>query len=269
MKYEPAIRFGFFFGILALMLLWEAIAPRRQCSVPRLMRWLSNVGLLLLGTMVLRAVFPLAAVGVAAIAQDRNWGLLHLISLAPWQTVLLSIVALDFTVYLQHVLFHALPTLWRLHQVHHTDLDFDATTGVRFHPLEILLSMVIKIAVVWALGTPAIAVLIFEVLLNATSLFNHGNVRLPVQLDRLLRWFVVTPDMHRVHHSMLPQETNRNFGFNLPWWDYLFGTYQDRPSSGYQKMVVGVAAYQQDRRVEQLHWLLILPFLNRRLPDER
>ncbi len=269
MKHEPMIRLGVFCGIFLSMLLWEAIAPWRQRSTHKRMRWYSNMGLLGLGTVLLRVVFPLAAVGVAAIAQAQNWGLLHLISLPRWQTLVLSIVGLDFAVYLQHVLFHALPTLWRLHQVHHTDPDFDVTTGVRFHPLELLLSMAIKIAIVGFLGTPVIAVLIFELLLNATSLFNHGNVRLPVRVDRLLRWMIVTPDMHRIHHSVIPQESNRNFGFNLPWWDYLFGTYQQHPSAGYQKMGVGLAEYQHDARVEQLPWLLILPFIHRSLPDNR
>lgn len=261
MQYEPSIRFSFFVSILGLMMLWEAISPRRQLSVPRLMRWSSNIGLLALGTMMLRAVFPLAAVGVAKIAEESGWGLFHILALARWQTILLSIIGLDLAVYLHHVLFHALPTLWQFHKVHHTDLDFDVTTGLRFHPLEILLSMGSKLAIVLLLGTPAVAVLIFEVVLNATSMFNHGNVRLPNWLDRLLRFFVVTPDMHRIHHSAIPEETNSNLGFNLPWWDYVFGTYRARPSVGYAKMTIGLAGYQKNLRVEQLHWMLILPFI--------
>ncbi len=257
------IRFGFFGGILGLMALWEAYAPRRRLSAPKLLRWFSNLGLLALGTVAVRSVFPLAVVGVAAIAEEQRWGLFHAISLAHWQTVALSILCLDFAVYLHHVLFHALPTLWRIHKVHHTDLDFDVTTGLRFHPFEILLSLGLKIAIVLLLGTPVIAVLIFEVLLNATSMFTHGNVWLPSQLDRLLRLFVVTPDMHRIHHSAILDETNSNFGFNLPWWDYVFGTYRSRPSVDHKEMIIGLADFQKDLRVEQLHWMLVLPFLNK------
>jgi sterol desaturase/sphingolipid hydroxylase (fatty acid hydroxylase superfamily) len=261
MVYEPIVRFGFFFSIFVLMVLWEMVAPCRKLSASRRLHWFSNVGILVVGTLLLRAVFPLAAVGVAVIAQEQGMGLLPVIPLTDWQAVVLSIMALDLAVYLHHVLFHYLPTLWSLHKVHHADLDFDVTTGLRFHPLEILLSMLGKVAVVLLLGTPPLAVLIFEVLLNATSMFNHGNVRLPTQLDRLLRLFVVTPDMHRIHHSAIPQETNRNYGFNLPWWDYIFGTYRDHPSVSHTKMTIGLSEYQQDLRVEQLHWMLILPFL--------
>ena len=217
MDKEATIRLIFFFGILGLMLLWEVINPFRPLSVPKPMRWFSNLGLVILNTIILRGVLPLAAVGMAAIATERNWGLFNIITLPKWQVVVLSVIGLDLIIYLQHVLFHALPTLWRLHKVHHADLDFDVTTGLRFHPLEILLSMGIKIIAILQLGAPVIAVLIFEILLNATSMFNHGNVSLTAQCDRLLRLFVVTPDMHRIHHSVLPHETNSNFGFNLTW----------------------------------------------------
>ncbi|NEQ54544.1 MAG: sterol desaturase family protein [Leptolyngbya sp. SIO3F4] len=261
LQYESQIRFTIFFGILLLMKLWETIAPCRRLSAPKLMRWFSNVGLLFLGTIVLRAVFPLAAVGVAAMAEERQWGLFYLIPLASWQTIILSIVLLDFTTYLQHRLFHAVPMLWRLHKVHHADPDFDVTTGLRFHPLEILLSMVGKIVLVLVLGAPVIAVLLFELILNVTSMFNHGNVGLPGRLDQLLRLVVVTPDMHRVHHSVLVPETNSNFGFNIPWWDYLLGTYRERPAAGYQGMTIGLAEYQQDWRVAKLPWMLMLPFV--------
>ena len=260
MLYEPIIRFSCFFGVLTGMLLWETMAPLRKRLAPRRLRWLSNVGLLVIGTVLLRATFPLAAVGVAAIAEEQQWGLFQSISLAPWQTIVLSIIALDLIVYLNHVLFHALPSLWRIHRVHHVDLDFDVTTGLRFHPLEILLSMVVKMGGVFLLGTPVIAVLIFEVLLNATSMFNHGNVGLPQGVDRLLRMVVVTPDMHRIHHSAISQETNSNFGFNLPWWDHLFGTYRARPSVDYKTMAIGLAEYQKDFRVVRLPWMLIFPF---------
>ncbi|WP_071515487.1 sterol desaturase family protein [Geitlerinema sp. PCC 9228] len=261
MNSEPIIRFSAFFGVLLAMALWEAIAPCRQLSVSKPVRWLSNLGIVVLNTAILRLVFPMAAVGVAAIATERSWGLLNVANIPYWQAVVLSVIVLDGVIYLQHVMFHALPTLWRLHKVHHADIDFDVTTGLRFHPLEILLSMGIKMAAILLLGAPVLGVLIFEVLLNATAMFNHGNVTLPQQLDRVLRLFVVTPDMHRVHHSVVPQETNSNFGFNLPWWDYLFGTYRDRPAASQQTMTIGLSEYQRNLRVEQLHWMLLLPFL--------
>lgn len=244
------------------MMLWETIAPLRQLSVSKPMRCFSNLSLVVLNTLVLRAVFPITVVKIAAIAAKKQWGLFNNIALSGWQVILLSILMLDAIVYLQHVMFHALPTLWRVHRVHHVDLDFDVTTGLRFHPVEILLSMGIKIIAVVLLGTPAIAVIIFELLLNATSMFNHSNISLPEKLDDCLRLFVVTPDMHRIHHSVIPQETNSNFGFNLPWWDYLFGTYRDRPSVKHQEMNIGLAEFQNQLRVEQLPWMLISPFLN-------
>ncbi len=214
----------------------------------------------MLGTAALRALFPLAAVGLAVLAQEQQWGLFYAIPIARWQAVILSVIFLDLSTYLTHILFHAVPLLWRFHKVHHADLDFDVTTGLRFHPIEILLSMGIKGTTVLLLGAPVIAVLIFEVLLNATSMFNHGNVDLPHWLDRWLRLFVVTPNMHRIHHSAIPQETNSNFGFNLPWWDYLFGTYRGLPSVSYKEMTIGLTEYQKDLRVERLPWMLIMPF---------
>ena len=263
MDKEPIIRLIFFFGILGLMMLWEVLAPCRYLSVPKPMRWFSNLGLVILNTVILRALFPLAAIGIAEIATERNWGLFNVMTLPYWQVVVFSVIGLDLIIYLQHVMFHALPTLWRLHKVHHADLDFDVTTGLRFHPLEILLSMGIKIVAILLLGVPAIAVLIFEILLNATSMFNHGNVSLPAKCDHILRLFVVTPDMHRIHHSVIPHETNSNFGFNIPWWDYIFGTYRAYPSLSQQDMTIGLSEYQKNLRVEQLHYLLILPFLNK------
>ena len=232
LNHEPAIRLGCFIGVLVVMALWEMLAPRRRLGVGRPVRWLSNFGLVVLDTVAVRLLIALGAVGMAVLAQEHGWGLLNVVAVPSWLAVGLAVVALDFAIYLQHVLFHAVPLLWRLHMVHHADLDFDVTTGVRFHTIEILLSMSIKLAVVALLGAPALGVLIFEVLLNATSMFSHGNVRLPAWLDRLLRLVVVTPEMHRVHHSVHRCETNSNFGFNLPWWDYLFGTYRvSRPTA--------------------------------------
>ena len=191
---------------------------------------------------------PTTAVGLALVAEARGWGLVHALGLPMWASVPLAVVALDLAIYLQHVLFHAVPALWRLHRVHHADLEIDVTTGARFHPIEILLSMGIKLGVVAALGAPAVAVLLFEVLLNATSMFNHSNVRMPLRLDRVLRWVVVTPDMHRVHHSIAARETNSNFGFNLPWWDRLFGTYRDQPAAGHEAMTIGIEQFRAPAR---------------------
>ncbi len=217
---EPAIRLGFFIAVFAIVAVCEALAPRRERTMPRRVRWPNNIGLVALNTVALRAllyvVFPTAAVGVALVAEARGWGLFNAVGAPYWLAVALTVVVLDFAIYLQHVMFHAVPALWRLHRMHHADLDFDVTTGTRFHPIEILLSMLIKLAVVAALGPPALGVLVFEVLLNATSMFNHGNLNIALGVDRVLRWFVVTPDMHRVHHSAVVHETNSNFGFNLP-----------------------------------------------------
>jgi sterol desaturase/sphingolipid hydroxylase (fatty acid hydroxylase superfamily) len=244
---EPIIRLAFFFGILVVMAGWEALAPRRARSHPRWRRWPNNLGVVALNSVLLRLLIPTAAVGLALIAQQRGWGLLNNLALPYGLAVVVSVLLLDLAIYLQHVMFHAVPLLWRLHRMHHADLDFDVTTGARFHPVEILLSMGIKMGVVAALGPPAVAVVIFEVLLNATAMFNHANARLPLGLDRVLRWIVVTPDMHRVHHSIVPHETNSNFGFNLPWWDRLFGTYRAQPAAGHDGMTIGIEQFREAR----------------------
>jgi sterol desaturase/sphingolipid hydroxylase (fatty acid hydroxylase superfamily) len=235
----------------------------------RPLRWASNLGLALLNTLTMRFLVPLSAVAVALLARERGWGLLNNVSLPEWLAVVLAVVALDLAIYLQHVLFHAVPALWRLHKVHHADLDLDATSGVRFHTLEIVLSLGIKAAAVVLLGAPALAVVLFEVLLNATSMFNHANVRLPLWLDRVLRLIVVTPDMHRVHHSVHPHETNSNYGFNLPWWDYLLGTYRAQPADGHEGMTLGIAECRDERRAERLPWMLLMPFLGRPAGQKR
>jgi sterol desaturase/sphingolipid hydroxylase (fatty acid hydroxylase superfamily) len=256
---EPGVRLVAFAGIFALMAAWEMLAPRRDQKLGRSTRWPSNIGIVVLDTVLVRLVFPTTAVGLALIAEAREWGLFHALDLPAWASVVLAVAALDFAIYLQHVLFHAVPALWRLHRMHHADLDIDVTTGARFHPIEILLSMGIKLGVVAALGTPAIAVLAFEVLLNATSMFNHSNVRMPILLDRVLRWIVVTPDMHRVHHSIVARETNSNFGFNLPWWDRLFGTYRDQPAAGHEAMTIGIEQFR-DPAEQRLGRMLTQPF---------
>jgi sterol desaturase/sphingolipid hydroxylase (fatty acid hydroxylase superfamily) len=257
---EPAIRLGFFLVVLALIGLWEVAAPRRALTTSKAMRWTSNLALVALNTLLLRLVFPLAAAGMAAFAATNGWGLLNHFQVPTWLAVPLAVIAMDFVIWLQHVMVHAVPALWRLHRVHHADLDYDVTTGSRFHPLEIGLSMLIKFATITVLGPPIVAVVIFEVLLNATAMFNHGNVRVPASVDRVLRWFVVTPDMHRVHHSVEDDETNSNFGFNLPWWDRLFGTYRDQPRAGHAAMTIGIHGHRDPREVARLGGMLILPF---------
>jgi len=257
---EIIVRLGGFLTVLTLMALWETVAPRRRWQLSRGLRWLNNLGLAALNTALVRLLFPTAAVGVAALVAERGWGLFNLWELPPLGAVVLAVVILDLVIYLQHVLFHAIPLLWRLHRVHHADPDFDVTTGIRFHPLEILLSLGVKAAAISVLGAPVAAVVVFEVLLNATAMFNHGNVRLPPRLDRLLRWLVVTPDMHRVHHSLADDEANCNFGFNLPWWDRLLGTYRDQPRRGHLDMTIGIRGLRQPRQVTWLPGMLLIPF---------
>jgi sterol desaturase/sphingolipid hydroxylase (fatty acid hydroxylase superfamily) len=257
---EPIIRLAFFLGVFAVIGLWEVVAPRRASTVSKTMRWASNLGLVALNTLLLRLVFPLAAAGIAAFAVANGWGLLNHFQVPFWIAVPVAVVAMDFVIWLQHVMVHAVPALWRLHRVHHADLDYDVTTGARFHPIEIALSMLIKFATIAVLGPPVLAVVIFEVLLNATAMFNHGNIRLPVALDAVLRWVVVTPDMHRVHHSVDDDETNSNFGFNLPWWDRLFGTYRAQPRAGHEAMTIGIHGHTDPQEVARLDGMLMLPF---------
>lgn len=259
LAHEPWIRLVAFAGILVAMAAWEVMAPRRDQDGSRLRRWPGNLGIVLLDTLLVRVAFPVTAVGFALLAEQRGWGLIPALGLPAWMAVFIAVVLLDFAIYAQHVIFHAVPVLWRLHRMHHADVDFDVTTGVRFHPIEIVLSMIIKLAVIAVLGAPAAAVLIFELLLSATSLFNHANIRMPERLDRTLRWLVVTPDMHRIHHSVLRRETDSNFGFNLPWWDRLFGTYRDQPEAGHVAMTIGLEQFR-DPREQRLDRMLSQPF---------
>jgi len=259
--HEAMIRLGFFVGVFALMAIWEVAAPRRARLLTRLQRWSSNIGLVVLNTALLRLLFPAAAVGMALSVNAQGWGLLNTLGLPFWVEVLVALVVLDFAIWVQHVLFHAVPALWRLHRVHHADLDYDLTTGARFHPIEIILSMLIKFVVIAALGPPVIAVILFEIILNALAMFNHANIALPPRVDRVLRWLIVTPDMHRVHHSIEDDETNSNFGFNLSWWDRLLGTYRDQPRAGHQGMTIGIRQHRDPRRVDRLDGMLVLPFV--------
>jgi sterol desaturase/sphingolipid hydroxylase (fatty acid hydroxylase superfamily) len=256
---ESLIRLSTFGTVFAAMAIWEVLGPRRKQAIGRGLRWPNNLGVVAVDTLLVRLVFPTTAAGLALVAEAHAWGLFHAIALPAWVALVCSVILLDLAIYFQHVLFHAVPALWRLHRMHHADLEFDVTTGLRFHPIEILLSMMIKLAVVAALGAPAVAVLIFEVLLNATSMFNHSNIRMPLGLDRVLRWLVVTPDMHRVHHSIASRETNSNFGFNLPWWDRLFGTYRAQPAAGHDAMTIGIEQFRDPREL-RLDRMLLQPF---------
>lgn len=259
-QWEWALRLGVFLGVFAVMAAWESRAPRRLLRFPRRVRWPANLGLVVLDGAVVRLIFPMAAVAFAAVAASRGWGLLNAVELPYWLAFALSVIALDLAIYFQHVMFHSVPLLWRLHRVHHADPDFDVTTGSRFHPIEIVLSMLIKLAAIAVLGPPALAVLVFEVLLNACAMFNHGNVKLPGALDRALRRVIVTPDMHRIHHSTAMDEANSNFGFNLACWDRLFGTYRTEARLPQERMRIGVEGITDERRAVSLPGMLAIPF---------
>jgi sterol desaturase/sphingolipid hydroxylase (fatty acid hydroxylase superfamily) len=257
---ENVIRLACFFGVLMIIAIWEIVAPRRALTDSKRRRWVTNLSLVVIDTAVVRFFLPILPVGMSIMARERGWGILNIIILPSWIKIILALVALDFVIYLQHLLFHFLPILWRLHRMHHTDLDIDVTTGNRFHPVEILISMGIKLAAVALLGAPALVVVIFEVALNATSQFNHGNIRIPEALDRWLRLVVVTPDMHRVHHSIIPRETNSNFGFNLSWWDRLLSTYRAQPEQGHMTMTIGLKEFR-DPAMLTLPRLLVQPLV--------
>jgi len=256
---EGGFRLSLFLGVLLCLGVLSALFPRRTLRSSWWQRWLNNIGIAALDTLIVRVLFPTAAVGFAIAINERQWGLMNWLPLTDWFAVLLTIILLDMLIYWQHVIFHHVPVLWRLHKVHHTDLDIDVTTGFRFHPVEIVLSMLIKCIAILLLGAPALGVLLFEVILSTAAMFNHSNLRLPLMLDRWLRKVIVTPDMHRVHHSTINQETNSNFGFSLAIWDRLFGSYCAQPQFGHNEMKIGLDEYRQPDRLH-LPRLLLLPF---------
>ncbi|MDD9910108.1 MAG: sterol desaturase family protein [Ahrensia sp.] len=256
---EGVIRLSVFIGLFAVLALSEYFKPRRKLTVSKSHRWTTNIAIVLLDSAIVRLIFPAAAVGVALWADMQGYGLFNLIEVPIWLAVLISFIALDFAIWFSHLLSHKVPVFWRFHRMHHSDRDIDVTTAIRFHPIEIVLSMMWKVLWVIALGAPAVAVIIFEIALNGTAMFNHSNLKLPLGLDRLLRLVVVTPDMHRVHHSSINRETDSNYGFNLPWWDRLFGTYIDQPELGHDGMEIGLAEWQDERPL-QLGWSLSVPF---------
>lgn len=263
LDHESMIRFGFFLGMFALMALWEVVAPLRVAGTSKTIRWPNHVMLAAMNVVLVRVLFPLAAVALAVYAGERGIGLFNMIPVPYLLAFVGSLLALDLAIYLFHLLFHAVPALWRVHRVHHADLDIDVSTGVRFHPIQMMLSVIIKSITILLLGAPALSVLTFEVLSHAITLFNHGNVRILPSLDRMLRWFVVTPDMHRIHHSIHIAETDSNFGFVLPWWDRMFGTYRAEPAAGQARMVVGIESFRADRDL-WLDRLVLNPVLDER-----
>lgn len=261
--YENIIRLSIFASVFILMAVLEAVLPRKKRTLLRGARWFTNGSLVVINTLTLRLAAPILAVGLAEIASERGWGLLSLLSLPVWIELIIAVSALDMLIYAQHVASHKIPILWRFHKVHHVDRDIDVTTGARFHPIEIILSMGYKLVCVIALGPSALSVFIFEVLLNASAMFNHANVRLAEVIDRNMRLAVVTPDMHRVHHSIIHQETDSNYGFFLSVWGRLFGTYKAQPSKGHEGMTIGLVEHQT-KKPASLLWSLTLPFMSSR-----
>jgi len=264
---ETLVRLGFFAEIFFIVAFGEKIAPRRILLKSKFKRWISNLGMQIIDVVALRLIFPVFPVGLAVICAQRGWGLLNYYPVKPLSALIISVLVLDFVIYLQHRMFHFVPVCWRVHMVHHTDEDIDVTTALRFHPLEIILSLLIKFTAVAAIGAPPLSVLIFEVMLNGASMFNHGNIKIPSYIDRVIRMVLVTPDMHRVHHSVITRETNSNYGFSFSWWDRLFGTYIAQPQEGHGKMKIGLNGYHDDRSLK-LTTLLAMPFsYQKRLND--
>jgi len=261
-QYEGTIRLGVFVGVFVIMALVEAAVPRKDRVQGRGHRWLTNGGLAVVGMLVLRFALPILAVGMAQLATAKGWGLFSYVDWPGWLAVMLSVVVLDLLIFGQHVATHKFSLLWAVHKVHHTDRDIDVTTGIRFHPIEILLSMGYKLMCIMLLGLPALGVFIYEVVLNGFALFNHANLRLPRSFDRILRFLVVTPDMHRVHHSVLQSETDSNYGNFLSVWDRVFGTYVEQPQAGHDGMTIGLAEHQSDKTASLLH-SMVLPVLPR------
>jgi len=257
---ETTVRLSVFLGMLLLMVLWEFAAPKRTARYGRTQRWPANLAIVVIDSLVVRLLLPAGLVGIALIVAERNIGLLHQVILPNWLDILIAVVVLDIAIYWQHRLFHRVPWLWRLHRVHHADPDFDVTTGLRFHPLEIVLSLAIKAVVVVALGAPALAIIVFEVLLNACSLFNHGNVALPSRLERWVRKILITQELHRIHHSSVVSETNSNYGFSVSWWDHIFGSYTDKPAAGSDGVDIGLTEYRDAQQTTKLWGLLRIPF---------
>jgi len=261
LTHEGMIRIGVFAGVLIAMMALETLLPRRKRTLGRRDRWPANLGIVVVDTILARILIPLPPVAVALWAAENGIGLLNMMDAPALPVIAFSVIFLDLAIYAQHVVFHKVPILWRLHRMHHADTEIDVTTGIRFHPIEIILSLLIKIALVLALGIPAVAVILFEVVLNASAMFNHANMKLPLWLDRILRTVIVTPDMHRVHHSWHPEETDNNYGFCLSVWDRMFGTYTAQPRDGHDAMTIGLHQFRETEN-RGLTGLLMIPFRN-------
>lgn len=260
-EYEGIIRIGSFLGLFALLTIWEIASPRRKLLELRTFRWINNIGLIVLSSVLVRFIFPTAAVGIGLIAEQNQWGILNYIDLPFALQFIIAFILMDFIIYFQHVIFHAIPLFWRFHRVHHSDLDCDVTTGLRFHPFEIVMSILIKFLAIITLGVPVITIVVFEIILNAASMFTHSNIKLPF-FEPILRWFIVTPDMHRVHHSVEEDETNSNFGFFISCWDRIFGTYTDKPREGHTEMGIGLSHFREPKW-QDIRWLIYLPFVTK------
>jgi sterol desaturase/sphingolipid hydroxylase (fatty acid hydroxylase superfamily) len=260
MNNELYWRLGFFISILAIMMLLEGLKPARQSLVAAKHRWFANFGLVFISSVIARLTVPIGLTALAIYNTEQGFGLFNLIQLPLWLTILLSVLILDILIYWQHRLFHQVPMLWRLHKVHHADSHIDASTGLRFHPFEIVLSILVKLIAVTALGAPAIAVLIFEIALNGFALFNHANIRLPKKLEQVLRFVVITQQLHRIHHSQLPDETNSNFGFSVIWWDKLFASYKPHANETGATLKVGLSQYTATKKNASIITLLLMPF---------
>jgi len=261
-QYESYIRLSSFIGLYALLTIWEISSPKRKLEHARRLRWVSNFGLIIISSILVRFIFPTAAVGIALLVEKNQWGLLYYFDLSVAMHFMIAFVLMDLSLYFQHVMFHALPLFWRFHRVHHTDLDFDITTGLRFHPFEMVISILIKFMTITALGVPVLAVVIFEIILNAASMFSHSNIKIARSIERVTRWFIVTPDMHRIHHSVSENETNSNFGFFISVWDRLFGTYTKEPKKGHTGMQIGLHNFREPKW-QDLRWLIYLPFVSK------
>ena len=259
---EAQVRVSIFLGLFLILAILQYYAPRRVPRADTKMRWFTNWAIAIIDSVVLRFLFASAAVGAALWAQQNNYGLFNLSNTSGWVTGIISFIVLDFAIWLSHVASHKIPIFWKVHRMHHSDVDFDVTTAIRFHPIEIVLSMLWKFAIVIAIGAPPISVLLFEIILNGTAMFNHSNLKLNLAFDRWLRIFVVTPDMHRVHHSIIHNETDSNYGFNLAIWDRIFGTYIDQPEAGHDDMIIGLDDWQ-DERPTKLIWSLCVPFISK------
>lgn len=267
MENEGLIRILAFAGVFLAMASLEFVLPRKERVQPRVTRWITNFGLVIIDSLVLRALFPVLAVGVAIWAESKSYGLFAYLNWPYWLEVILTVIALDFAIYWQHVAAHKIPVFWLVHRVHHADRDLDASSGLRFHPIEIVLSMLFKFLVIILLGAPALGVFLFEILLNGCAMFNHANLKIPAAADRALRWVIVTPDMHRVHHSILRREADTNYGFNLSIWDRMFRSYTEQPEGGHDGMTLGLSD-QQTEKPSRLSWCLIFPFQRKKPADE-